>query len=257
MWTYLLGPIVALFPRPWRESLPFSEKVEWKKATAISGSAEFVLAIYALGRWYMEAMSTWTGNGVSAALSGGTSTEVSPQAIGGVAWIIWAMHPVTWLIAFACLEGAIRLCTGAFSGTACGIFPLYLADKIMLGPFRRGKRGTADASGDFRENLSSYAGAIRERVQAATLAESPDEHHYLKDQTGEILEIRASRRKQDWIPPRIIRYLDAYYRLEDESSGPGNHPFRYRLRRLGAGVPGRNVLIYAPADPVIRETILR
>lgn len=77
---------------------------------------------------------------------------------------------------------------------------------------------------------------------------------YLKpSDEGEILEIHASRMKQDWTPPRIVRYDDAYYRLERFSRGVGSRPFVYHLRRLSAGVPGRTVLLYQPEEAVIRE----
>jgi hypothetical protein len=256
MWTYLFGPIFAILPTPWRASLPFAKDVRWERATAISGFAEAVLAVVALMYWYAHAMSIWVGNGVGVALSGKVMTEVRPQDIGGVALIVWWMHPVTWLLAYFGVEGAIRLCTGAFGDHACGIFPLFLADKIVFSPFRHHKRLTSDPA-NRGSGVSSYAGAIRERVRTATLPEVPDELCFTKDQSGELLEIRACRRKQDWTPPRVVRYSESYYRLEGDSSASGARPFRYQLRRLPAGVPGRTVLIYSPSDPVIRETSLR
>lgn len=252
MWTYLFGPFFAIFPAPWRESLPFAKNVVWRRATAISGFAEAALALVAMMYWYSYAMSTWVDNGVSAALSGKMGPGVRPQDIGGAALIVWWLHPVTWLIAFFGIEGAVRLCAGAFGGNSCGILPLFLADKIILGPFRRRKDGASAGA-----NVSSFAGAISERVRTARLPEVPDELCFSKDESGEILEIHASRRKQDWTPPRTVRYLDTYYRLEESLSGGGARPFLYRLHRLAAGVPGRTVLIYAPSDPVIHETSLR
>jgi hypothetical protein len=252
MWTYLFGPIFAIFPAPWRMSLPFAKRVRWERATAISGFFEAVLALVALMYWYSYAMSTWVGNGISVALSGKMGPEVRPQDIGGAALIVWWMHPVTWLIAYVGFEGIVRACAGAFGGTSCGILPLFLADKILFGPFRRRKEG-AGAVG----NVSSFAGAIHERVRAASLTEIPDELCFTKDESGEILEIRSTRRKQEWTPPRTVRYLDDYYRLESDSSASGPRPFCYRLRRLAAGVPGRTVIQYAPADAVIRTAVPR
>jgi hypothetical protein len=248
MWTYLLGPIVAIFPESWRKSLPFAEEVQWRRATAISGFVEAALAMAALMYWYSYTMSTWIGNGVAGALSGKMGPEARIQDIGGAALIVWAMHPVTWAIGYAGLEGAVRFCTGAFGGSSCGILPLFLADKIVASVFRRRKDG-ADAGG----NVSSYAGAIRERMRTASLPEVPDELCLTKSESGEILEIHACRKKKDWTPPRVVRYLDGYYRLEGDSSADGARPFRYRLRRLAAGVPGRTVILYAPPDPVIRN----
>ena len=81
-----------------------------------------------------------------------------------------------------------------------------------------------------------------------------DELCFRKSALENILEIRASRRKQDWTPPRIVRYQDSYYRLEADSIGPPPRPFLYTLRRLPVGVPGRTVLLYAPFDVVIKDT---
>ncbi|MGA7792338.1 MAG: hypothetical protein WCA19_04815 [Candidatus Acidiferrales bacterium] len=247
MWTYFFGSIFAIFPAPWRESLPFAKNVVWRRATAINGFAEAALALVAMMYWYSYAMSTWVDNGVSVALSGKLGPGVRPQDIGGAALIVWWMHPVTWLIAYFGIEGAVRLCAGAFGGNSCGILPLFLADKIIFGPFRR-RKDEAGAGA----NVSSFAGAIGERVRTARLPEVPDELCFSEDESGEILEIYACRRKLDWTPPRVVRYFDAYYRLEADSSGAGTRPFRYRLRRLAAGVPSRSVLLYAPEDAIIR-----
>ena len=112
MLTYILGPLLSIFPRRWREALPFSGYVRWARATAISGIAESVAALVVLSHWYLYAMNTWVGRGVDAALSGPLSgksaVEVRPQDIGGVALIVWASHPLTWLIGYFGLEGALR-----------------------------------------------------------------------------------------------------------------------------------------------------
>jgi len=54
--------------------------------------------------------------------------NVTDQAIGSVALVIWATHPLTLLLAYAGIEGAIRLCAAAFSDNILGIFPLFLLD---------------------------------------------------------------------------------------------------------------------------------
>ena len=64
----------------------------------------------------------------------------------------------------------------------------------------------------------------------------------------EILEILSSRRKQEWTPPRVVRYEQSYYRLESSGKVGGPRPFRYMLRRLSVGVPGRSVLLYSPME---------
>jgi hypothetical protein len=82
----------------------------------------------------------------------------------------------------------------------------------------------------------------------------PDELCFSKNGADEILEIRACRRKPDWMPPKTVRYKETFYRLEGSSDGPTPRPFRYRLRRLTAGVMGRTVLVYVPEEtPVVTK----
>jgi hypothetical protein len=253
MWTYVLGPVLALLPRPWRDVLVRPQAAHWSRAAAISGFLEAGLALYALGRWYYYAMSTWVGNAVGVALSGKNGPEVSPQAIGGVALLIWVTHPVTLALAYAGFEGVIRMCAGAFARHVYGTLPLFLVDKILFGPFRRKPHKPAVA-GVSPGAFPSYVGAVGESVQGLASREVPDELCFTKTKLGEFLEIRASRRKPDWIPPKTVCYLDAYYRLESDSRGGGSRSFLYQLRKLPAGVPGRTVLIYSPFDPVIRKS---
>jgi len=48
-----------------------------------------------------------------------------------------------------------------------------------------------------------------------------------------------------------VRVDDKYYRLEEFQRGKPPRPFVYVLRRLAAGVPGRNVLLYNSQSAVL------
>jgi hypothetical protein len=253
MWTYLLGPFFSIFPKRWRQSLPFSAYVRWGPATTISGLIESVLALTAMGYWYSYAMRTWVGRALDEALSGRLGPGVTDYQIGGVALTVWATHPLTWFLGYFGLEGAVRLCGAAFSGNILGTLPFFLLDKVLFGAFRRRGQGGMNATGSSSNNLSSYVGAIRERILTARLPLVSDELCFRTSASEEILEIHACRRKEDWTPPRVVRYQDSYYRLEASSLGAAPRPFRYVLRRLSAGVPGRAVLLYSPPDALIRE----
>jgi hypothetical protein len=254
MWTYFLGPFLAILPKRWRDALPFSRYVNWARATAISGVAEAVAALAVLSNWYSYAMSTWVGRGVETALNGAltgkSGPELRPQDIGGVALVVWASHPLTWLIAYFGLEGALRL-GAALTGTGCGTFPFFLLDKMFLLLFGRRERSLLDeaAAGS---GLQATAGGIRELIAGAGRAVS-DEICLKREGGEEILEICASRKKDGWDPPRTVRYQKSYYRLESASMGGRPRPFRYLLRRLPVGVPGRSVLLYSPLDAVVKE----
>ena len=255
MWTYLLGPFLAILPKRWREALPFSDYVSWPRATAISGLAESAAALIVLAHWYYYAMNTWVGRGVDVALNGALSgksgPELRPQDIGGVALIVWASHPLTWLLGYLGLEGALRV-GAAFTGSGLGTLPFFLIDKtlsLLFGtraPEPLSETGSAD-------HAFSEANGIRARIAGAGLSSISDELFFERKGAEEILEICASRKKEGWDPPRTVRYQDTYYRLEAASLGERPRPFHYTLRRLPAGVPGRTVLLYTPADAVIRQ----
>src|ERR1700730_8847799 len=215
MWTFLLGPFISIFPKRWREALPFYTFVRWGPATVISGLAESVIALVALSYWYMYAMTAWVSRGVESALSGKMGPGVTDQAIGSVALVIWATHPLTLLLGYAGIEGAIRLCAAAFSDNILGTLPLFLIDKIFVTVFSR--RGPKNLNATGSPNNSSLLGAVRDRALVARLPTVSDELCFRKTATEEILEIHACRRKVDWNPPKVVRYQDAYYRLEADS----------------------------------------
>jgi hypothetical protein len=178
---------------------------------------------------------------VELALSGKAGTGVTDQAIGFMAYVLWAGHPLTWLIGCVFVEGAVRLCGAAFTENVLGTFPLFLVDKMYGVIFRRGAAQSTEQS-----NVSSFLSAVAEKVSESRTQRVSDELHLRKSATEEFLEVRASHRKADWTPPRVVRYQDSYYRLEECAKGAAPRPFRYVLRRLPAGVPGRNVLVYSP-----------
>jgi len=93
------------------------------------------------------------------------------------------------------------------------------------------------------QQIQSLLATVKGKVQAAGLAELPDE--LTCPGPGEsLLEIRSCRPKGEWIPPRVVRIGERYYRLEKVSEGPRPRPFVFYLRRLEAGVPGRTVIVY-------------
>ena len=248
MWTYTIGPFLALLPKTWRKALPFAGSIDWPRAVTLSGFAELVLAIFGLMQWYSISMTTWVNRGLEVAMSGKAGPGITDHAIGLMAWFMWANHPLTWLLGYLFVDGAVRLCGAAFSESLLGTLPLFLVDKAVR-VFFGGSKTAEEAPGA----ASSFFGAVSEKLLESSVPVTVDEISFRQSGTDEILEIRASRKKPDWDPPKVIRVEETYYRLEESSKCPGARPFRYTLRKLSAGVPGRKVLLYEPRDAVVSE----
>src|SRR5258707_3612880 len=245
MWAYILGPFLSLLPKRWRKSFLFDLSIQCARAATSRGLAEFAAGGIALMYWYSYSVTTWVGRALDLALEGKLGNRVTDHAIGFTALLIWVTHPLTWSLAYLFAEGAARFWGAAFSDSILGTLPLFLLDKMLVKIFLRRAPETANQLGVPRGD-SSFLGAIRERILIARLPVVSDELFFRRSATEELLEIHACRRKEDWVPPRVVRYQNDYYRLEACSRATGPRPFRYTLRRLPRGVPGRTVLVYAP-----------
>jgi hypothetical protein len=239
LWTYLLGPLLAFLPKRWRNALG-TGAVRWSRAALLSGLLESAGALALLGYWYSYGMQKYVSAGLDSAMTGKLGV-VNDQQIGGVSLVVVATHPITWLLAFFAVEGAVRLCAAAFADNVVATMPLAIVDwgaKMFSAKDAR----PADA---LKRNAESFASTMKDRVLESRAKNIADEMHHLTQGHDEFLEIRASRKKEDWIVPKVIRVDDIYYRLEETRTTAGPRPFCYRLRKLPAGVPGRNVILYS------------
>lgn len=253
MWTYLLGPFLALLPRRLRNAVSFSKTVRWRPAAILSGLAESTSALSVLMYWYYYSMSTTLSHLSDLALSGKTAPTTTDYDLGTAALLIWSTHPLTWAIVFFGIEGIVRACAG-LTDTVLGIFPLYFMEKVYATVFSRAEPETPYAAKFSQGHVSSYVGAICDKVVTVRPSNLADELRVVKNASEEFLEIRASREKPEWTPPRVVRFEDRYYRLEESSRGSAPRTFLYKLRRLPKGVPGRSVLIYSPAQEPVKAS---
>jgi len=242
-WLYLLAPALALLPKRWRRRLPFHDAVPWHFASLASGIAESGLALFALLLWYSYSVTTWVSRLLENAMPKAGPVEITDHEIGFAALLVVATHPLTWLIAYFALEGAVRLCA-AFTDTVLGVLPLYVVERLYA-KIRGYQDPQPPGTPHFAQsNVSSYVNTLKEKLTTERLPHLPDEVSVSTAGSEEILEIHSSHAKPEWDPPRVVRCDDRYYRLEEAFRGPAPRPFIYRLRRLSAGVPGRTVIVY-------------
>jgi hypothetical protein len=245
--SFVLGPLVALLPQRWRRAFPIFDHIHWQFAGLLSGMLEFAVAVIGIGYWYMYEMSRISDSVIDSAASGKIQAKITTSQVSGAALMVFALHPLTWFLVYLLFESTVRACAAAFTGNIFGTLPLGLLDRLM---HLFANRRENQPGQQLRENARSYFTAVQEHLRVSRLEELPDALNYSNRLSEQFLEIYASRRKSDWEPPKTVRVDDVYYRLEKFSVEKGTRPFRYTLRRLERGVPGRSVLLYNTADSV-------
>jgi|HubBroStandDraft_4_1064222.scaffolds.fasta_scaffold134990_2 hypothetical protein len=204
----------------WRDRFSLTAS-QWRYAAIISGPCESVGALTGMLYWYSYSVTHWAKTAIYSANSG---EGIPPGTEGFAALSLMFIHPLTWLLCFCVIEGTVRFLGAAFACEVLGIFPLFIANKFW--------------------NRYVFRTVI-----------IIDELNYSADSAGEVLEIKSSRPKDGWEPPRIIRCGELYYRLENISRLSGSRPIRYFLRRLSAGVPGFTVITYSPPEQRANENL--
>lgn len=74
---------------------------------------ESILAIVAFLYWYSYSVTHWAQDAVESAIRSGA--DIPPQAVGFVGLAVMFLHPLTWVIIYFGIEGAVRFLAGAFT----------------------------------------------------------------------------------------------------------------------------------------------
>src|SRR5262249_5090817 len=186
--------------------LLFANSIRWTHAATLSGLLESVLAVVLMGYWYSYSVMHWVDHAAGEAAKGNLGPTFSSEALGFTGWAVMMMYPMTWLIGSFCFGGFLRFCSAAFSGSFFGILPLAIVDATL--------RKITGASSDplrppeLKPTFSSVGSAVKDRILASSAPAGADELRSLKSGDQEILEIRASRKKDGWDPPRVVRVED-------------------------------------------------
>lgn len=215
MWTYTIGPVMALLPERWRAAR-FSEMgVDWPRATAISGLIEGFGAIAVLIVWYSVFVTRF-------------APIVDPYVRGSllsgyVGLFSFAAHPLTWLICYFGCEGVVRFLAAVATGESYGTLPLALVAWGM-GRMERDRRG----------------GLVADEVKIRT-----SEYD---------LQVASCRAKQHWRYPLTICYQEKFYQVAGgEILRRGLRPHIYFLRRLPADEIIKGLEQYDPATVLVNE----
>ena len=233
-------------PRRWRVALQPAKGLPWVSATVLSGLLESLLAFVGFAYWYYFSVAAWAANAMDSALRNGPERAVPGQAIGFSALVLLLLHPFSWLLIFFVIEGLVRWMAAAFTGQTFATLPLAFADWCYGKATGRPVEGDALHTPGARRQVHSFILAVKEEITAMWLPVVADELLERSEGGDAYLEIHSSHRKAEWVPPKTVRIGDRYFRLEQLAAGAKPRPYIFRLRRVAAGVPGWNVIVYEP-----------
>jgi hypothetical protein len=229
MWTYLLGPLLALLPVRWRARLVPEAPVNWPAAGLISGIVESTGSLLGLIGWYLHAMQKYMDAQLGATMTAtkGVPGEGSAYAMGFAAFVTFLVHPLTWALFYFWLEGALRTLAALLTEESPGTLPLVLVDRAWRVTQRRREQARVPL--------------VRDDVAQGDGKQPWD------------MKIASCRPKPSWKYPLAIRYEGEFYQVVGEASAVAMaaRPHVYLLRRANPREPLRGLEHYDP------ESVLR
>jgi hypothetical protein len=223
VWTYILGPILVLTPRRWREEHLARFPVRWHRAALLSGIIETIVSLPLVFIWHdfflTRFIAIYQRSGASADVPG------AYNRIGALEYILFLLNPITWLVGYSIFEGIVRAVAAISTGEAYGTFFLAIVEHMH----RWVTRPLA------RKELP----LVRDELLAGS--DTCD------------LRIASCRKKPEWKYPYTIRYAGAFFQVVgDTDFGVGPRPYVYLLRRLPPGERAGGLKAYDPEDILFR-----
>ncbi|HXT73182.1 MAG TPA: hypothetical protein VN785_04945 [Candidatus Angelobacter sp.] len=217
VWTYLAGPILAFLPARLRATYLGNIRVNWSRATVFSGIIESFLSLVALIAWY-SIFITRAGPAIGRSM---------PWPYAGIMGLLsMYMHPLTWLICYFGVEGAVRAMSGVATHETPGTLPLVLLDRAI----RYAKTGEWRVKPSLAEDEVTRGGGIWD------------------------LKIASCNPKTHWKYPLTIRHSGEFFQVQgEEHAATGGRPHIYLLRRLPSNEIIRGLEDYDPHAAFVED----
>jgi len=192
-------------------------RVNWPRATVFSGIIESFLSLVALIAWY-SIFITRDGPAIGRSI---------PWPYAGIMGLLsMYMHPLTWLICYFGVEGAVRTMSGLATHETPGTLPLVLLDRAI----RYANTGEWRLNPSLAEDEVTHGGGIWD------------------------LKIASRNPKAHWKYPLTIRYSGEFFQVQgEEHAATGARPHIYLLRHLPANEIIRGLEDYDPHAAFVED----
>lgn len=221
MFAFLAGLVLSLVPQAWRARWFRAVPANLVSGAILTGVAELMYFLALLGWRYpafvRSQMTTGVGTAAMASMEKGGETAV--MGLGPLLLIAYLIQPLSLVLAYFLLEGAIRATAAVISNEVLPTAPLFLTSLLD----RRAR--------EYRHEL-----ALGPRVVDLVQLE------------GAADLLIASCRPKSWTNLTTIRYQDQLYEVVNSNQGAKPRAHLYLLRKIPPHKLVRGVHDYSPDE---------
>jgi hypothetical protein len=230
MLGFLAGIVLSFLPKRYRERFPESVRGNLRPGAAVSGLVQCLGCLGIFCVRYLSFLQQRVGGlgerGIAHGAEEALMSRGAQFGMGYVSMVEYLFHPLSLLLIYFTLEGAVRFHAAAITEEIVGTLPLHL---VAWAQERVGQARAERALGPRVPDLV-------ESVYSADLD----------------LRIFSCRPKLHWDRLITVSYDDQLYAAVGEQPGKAPYRFIYELRKVPRGWIIRNVHHCSP-DEVLRE----
>ena len=226
MFRLLLGMIVSLFPEQYRKWWSGAATEDFRVATILSGAVQAIgcFGLY-IGR-YLYFMEYRLGTISQAAVDKGALAVGASPAAGFASTVEYVFSPLSILLTYFTLEGALRLIAAVATEETTGTLPLCVVGWVI---------GRVQA---------------RQAERALGVPMEDEVHRFVGIDYD--LGIASSRPKK-WDRLLTIEFEEKNYELYDQKLGAAPRPYIYLLKALSPGRLIRGLHHYRPDENLLEK----
>ncbi len=229
--SFLLSIFLSLLPRRYRVRLSVYAGMDLRNGALVSGVIEGLGCLLIFVVRYLGFIQAKVGAMAEQAIAKGQEGVLAAPAVqygmGYVSMVEYFLQPLTWVLLYFAVEGAVRAVAAATTEETIGTLPLHLV-----------------AWADERVGEWRMERALGPRV--ADIVESVYSPDY-------DLRVFTCRPKRDWDRMMTVSHEGQLYEVLGQQDGKPPRRFIYRLRKSKSGWVVRTIHDYDPAEVLRKE----
>ncbi len=233
MFSLLLGIILSLLPKRYRDRLPASAHADLRQGALVSGFATAVVCLFLFivrnVDFFRQRIGDIGQRAIDRGYEGILAYPYAQYGMGAATTVEYLFQPITVVVIYLGLEGTLRFFAALITQEVTGTLPLYLLAWI--------------------EDLFSQARAERKLGPRV-----PDiiEEVYSNEYDARVFTCR----RRHWDRMFTLGWNGQFYEVVGEQPGKPPHPYIYRLRKSPKGRVVRSVYPYDP-EQLLKEKLRR